>query len=153
MQILYCDLLEKKNLQKIGAKKTELDYLLEHSDFVSIHTSLIGESIHLMGRRELALMKKTSYLINTSRGKVVDEVALVEALKKKQIAGAALDVYENEPEVTKELLDMRNVVLTPHIGSATRETRDKMAIMVAENCIAALRGERPPHLVNSKVLQ
>lgn len=153
MQILYCDLLEKKNLEKIGAKKTELDYLLEHSDFVSIHTSLIGESIHLMGRRELALMKKSSYLINTSRGKVVDEVALVEALKKKQIAGAALDVYENEPEVTKELLDMRNVVLTPHIGSATRETRDKMAIMVAENCTAALRGERPPHLVNSKVLQ
>ena len=153
MQILYYDLLEKKNLEEIGAKRTELDYLLEHSDFVSIHTSLTGKSIHLIGERELALMKRTSYLINTSRGKGIDEAALVEALKKKQIAGAALDVYENEPEVTRELLDMRNVVLTPHIGSAARETRDKVAIMVAENCIAALRGERPPHLVNSKVLQ
>ena len=91
-------------------------------------------------------------MTNTSGGKVIDETAPVEALKKSQIAGAALDVYENEPRVTRELLKMRNVVLTSHIGDATRETRHKMAAMGAENCIAALRGERQPHPVNSTVL-
>jgi len=153
IQILYYDLVENKNLEKMGAKKAGLDYLLEHSDFVSLHISLTGENIHLIGERELALMKDTAYLINTSRGKIIDEAALVGALKKKQIAGAALDVYENEPQITRELLKMRNVVLTPHIGSATKETRDKMSIMVAENCIAASRGEIPPHLVNTRVLK
>jgi len=153
IQILYYDLVENKNLEKMGAKKAGLDYLLKHSDFVSLHISLTGENIHLIGERELALMKDTTYLINTSRGKIIDKVALVKALKRKQIAGAALDVYENEPQITRELLDMRNVVLAPHIGSATRETRDKMSIMVAENCIAALKGEIPPHLVNTKDLK
>lgn len=153
MQILYHDLVENKKLEKMSAKKTGLDYLLEHSDFVSLHISLTGESIHLIGERELALMKKTAYLINTSRGKVIDETALVKALEKKRVAGAALDVYENEPQITRKLLKMRNVVLTPHIGSATKETRDKMSIMVAKNCIAVLKGERPSHLVNTKVLE
>ncbi len=118
---------------------------------MSLHISLTGDSIHLIGERELALMKKTAYLINTSRGKVIDEAALVRALKKKQIAGAALDVYENEPQISRELLKMRNVVLTPHIASATKETRDKMSIMVAKNCISALKGERPLRLLNAKV--
>ncbi len=152
LEILYRDLVKNQKLEKMGAKKVELDYLLEHSDFVSLHVPLTPETTHLIGQRELSLMKKTAYLINTSRGKVINEAALVEALEKKQIAGAALDVYENEPRITRKLLSMRNVVLTPHIGSATRETRDKMSIMVAEDCIAALKGERPPHLVNTKVL-
>lgn len=153
MEILYCDLVKNEKLEKIGAKKVELDYLLKHSDFVSLHVALTGETIHLIGEKELNLMKKTSYLINTSRGKVIDEAALFKALKRKYIAGAALDVYENEPQVFKELLKMRNVVLTPHIASATQETRNKMSIMVAEDCIAALQGERLPHLVNPEVLK
>ncbi len=153
MKIFYYDLLENKKLEKMGAKKVELDYLLEHSDFVSLHVSLTDKTTHLIGERELGLMKSTAYLINTSRGKVVDEAALVKALEKNRIAGAALDVYENEPQVTKKLLNMRNVVLTPHIGSATKEARDKMSIMVAEDCITALKGEKPPHLVNTEVLK
>lgn len=152
LEILYYDPVKNEKLEKMGAKKVELDYLLEHSDFVSLHVPLTRETTHLIGERELDLMKKTACLINTSRGKVINEAALVEALEKKQIAGAALDVYENEPQISRELLGMRNVVLTPHIGSATRETRDKMSIMVAENCIAALKGERPPHLLNPKAL-
>jgi glyoxylate reductase len=152
LEILYCDLVKNQKLEKIGAKKVDLDYLLRHSDFVSLHVPLTHETAYLIGEKELTLMKKTTYLINTSRGKVVNEAALVEALEKKQIAGAALDVYENEPQITNKLLSMKNVVLTPHISSATRETRDKMSIMVAEDCIAALKGERPPHLVNTEVL-
>lgn len=152
LEILYSDLVKNEELEKMGAKKVELDYLLEHSDFVSLHVPLTGETTHLIGERELSLMKKTAYLINTSRGKIINEAALVKALEKKQIAGAALDVYENEPQIPRELLGMRNVVLTPHIGSASKETRDKMSIMVAEDCIAALKGERPPHLVNTRVL-
>jgi len=152
LEILYYDPVKNEKLEKMGAKKVELDYLLRHSDFVSLHVPLSRETTHLIGERELNLMKKTAYLINTSRGKVINEAALVEALEKKQIAGAALDVYENEPQISRELLGTRNVVLTPHIGSATRETRDKMSIMVAENCIAALKGERPPHLLNPKAL-
>jgi len=152
LEILYYDPVKNEKLEKMGAKKVKLDYLLGHSDFVSLHVPLTRETTHLIGERELDLMKKTAYLINTSRGKVINEAALVEALEKKQIAGAALDVYENEPRISRELLGMRNAVLTPHIGSATRETRDKMSIMVAENCIAALKGERPPHLLNPKAL-
>lgn len=152
VEILYYDPVKNEKLEKMGAKKVKLDYLLGHSDLVSLHVPLTRETTHLIGERELDLMKKTAYLINTSRGKVINEAALVEALEKKQIAGAALDVYENEPRITRELLGMRNAVLTPHIGSATRETRDKMSIMVAEDCIAALKGERPPHLLNPKAL-
>ena len=98
-------------------------------------------------------MKETAYLINTSRGQVVDEVALVRALVKKQIAGAGLDVYENEPYIRKELLKMKNVLLTPHIGSTNKETRDAMAVMMANDCITVLKGEKSSHLVNSEVLE
>ena len=152
LEIFYYDPVKNEKLEKMGVKKVELDYLLRHSNFVSLHVPFTRETTHLIGERELNLMKKTAYLINTSRGKVINEGALVEALEKKQIAGAALDVYENEPRITRELLGMRNVVLTPHIGSATRETRGKMSIMVAEDCIAALKGERPPRLLNPKAL-
>ena len=153
MKILYHDLVKNRELEKMGGEKVDLDYLLKKSDFVSIHVPLTDNTKHLIGERELGLMKKTAYLINTSRGAVIDEVALVKALKEERIAGAALDVYEKEPELTEGLSQLKNVVLTPHIGSATKETRDKMAIMMAENCIAALKGETPPNLVNPEVLK
>jgi len=153
MKILYHDLVKNRELEKMGGKKVELDYLLKKSDFISIHVPLTDNTKHLIGERELGLMKKTAYLINTSRGAVIDEAALVKALKEEKIAGAALDVYEKEPELTKGLSQLKNVVLTPHIGSATKEARDKMAIIMAENCIAALKGETPPNLVNPEVLK
>ncbi|MCD6257561.1 D-glycerate dehydrogenase [Candidatus Aerophobetes bacterium] len=153
MRVLYYDLVENEEMKKIGGKRVELEYLLKESDFISLHVPLTSKTRHLIGEKELGLMKKTAYLINTSRGAVIDEIALVKALKKGKIAGAALDVYENEPEITEGLSDMKNVVLTPHIGSATKEAREKMAIMMAENCIAALKGEIPPNLVNPEVLK
>ena len=153
MRVLYYDLVENEEMKKIGGKRVELEYLLKESDFISLHVPLTSKTRHLIGEKELGLMKKTAYLINTSRGAVIDEIALVKALKEGKIAGAALDVYENEPEITEGLSDMKNVVLTPHIGSATKEAREKMAIMMAENCIAALKGEIPPNLVNPEVLK
>jgi glyoxylate reductase len=106
----------------------------------------------MIGERELSLMKRTAYLINTSRGAVIDERALSKALKEKRIAGAALDVFEKEPiETENPLLELENVVLTPHIGSASVETRKKMAMMAAENLVSVLRGEEPPNLVNPEV--
>jgi len=151
MDILYHDVVRNEKLEEIGGKRVTIDYLLQHSDFISIHVSLTTETTHLIGRRELGLMKKTAYLINTSRGKVVNETALVKALQRKEIAGAALDVYENEPHIAREFLTMKNLVLTPHIASATKETWNKMAMMVAEDCLTALKGKRPPHLLNSEV--
>ena len=153
MKILYCDLVRNEEIEAMGAKRVELGYLLRNSDFVSIHLPLNKKTRHLIGKRELNLMKKSAYLINTSRGAVIDEINLVKALKKKQIAGAALDVYEKEPKLTEGLLEMKNVVLTPHLGSATKEARNKMSIMMAENCILALKGERPTNLVNPEVLK
>jgi glyoxylate reductase len=105
----------------------------------------------LINATSLRMMKKTAYLINTSRGPVIDEAALAEALKNGVIAGAALDVFENEPAVHPELLKLENVVLTPHIASATIATRSKMATMAAENLIAGLAGQKPPNLVNQEV--
>lgn len=153
MKILYHDVVRNKELEKIGARKVELKYLLANSDFVTLHVPLTDGTLHLIGKEELALMKETAYLINTSRGQVVDEAALVRALDEEQIAGAGLDVYENEPYITKELLKMKNVVLTPHIGSTTKETWDTMAVMMANDCITVLKGEKPSHLVNSEVLE
>ena len=127
--------------------------MLMNSDFVTLHVSLTNETLHLIGKEELALMKETAYLINTSRGQVVDESVLIKALAGKQIAGVGLDVYENEPYITKELLKMKNVVLTPHIGSTTKKTWNTMAVMMANDCITALKGVRPPHLVNPEVLK
>jgi glyoxylate reductase len=120
-----------------------LDRLLATSDVVSLHVPLTPETRHLIGQPELARMKRTAYLINTTRGPVVDETALVWALKNRLIAGAALDVYEREPEVHPELLLLENVVLTPHLGSATIETRTAMAELAARNAIAVLSGQPP----------
>jgi glyoxylate reductase len=129
-----------------------LDQLLRESDFVSLHSPLNKETRHQIGARELKLMKKTAYLINTARGPIVDEAALVRALERKQIAGAGLDVFEHEPKVGKALRTLPNVVLTPHLGSAVGEAREAMANLVADNILAFLAGERPPNCVNPQVL-
>jgi lactate dehydrogenase-like 2-hydroxyacid dehydrogenase len=149
MKILYTESNRKEDFEKATqARWVNLDTLLKLSDFVTLHTPLTSQTRHLIGKRELSLMKPTAYLINTSRGPVIDEPALFEALKYKRIAGAGLDVYENEPKIYPGLLKLDNVILLPHIGSATTETRKQMAIMAAENLVAALSGKTPPNLVN-----
>ncbi|MCD6506132.1 D-glycerate dehydrogenase [Candidatus Poribacteria bacterium] len=153
MRVLYTDVVRNEEIEKeVGAKKVELDELLRESDFVTLHVPLMPSTRHLIGERELKLMKKTAYLINTSRGPVVDERALVETLRKGEIAGAGLDVYENEPELSPGLAELDNVVLTPHIASASVETRTRMATLAAENIIAFFEGKRPPTIVNPEVL-
>jgi glyoxylate reductase len=131
---------------------TPLDDLLQQADFVSIHTPYTPETHHLIGLRELRMMKPTAILINTARGPIVDEQALVAALSSGTVAGAGLDVFEHEPAVTPELLSMEQVVLLPHIGSASLKTRTLMATMASENIVAHVRGLRPPYLVNAEVL-
>jgi glyoxylate reductase len=128
----------------VEAQRLELDELLVSSDVVSLHCPLTEQTRHLIGARELALMKPSATLVNTARGPVVDEGALAVALAEGQIAGAALDVYEREPQVEPGLLGLENVVLSPHLGSATVETRTAMAELAARNAIAALRGEQLP---------
>jgi len=149
MRVLYTDVRHNYEIEKeVGAVKVDMDTLLKESDFVSLHVPLMPETRHLIGKRSMAMMKPTAYLINTSRGPVIDEVALAESLRNKVIAGAGLDVYEFEPDVTPELMQLDNVVLAPHIASGTVETRSKMALMAAENVIAALDGKTPPNAVN-----
>lgn len=132
----------------LKAEYSDAETLIRESDFVSLHTPLTPETRHLISARELAWMKPTAFLVNTARGPVVDEEALVEALKAGRIAGAALDVFEHEPGVHPELIKMPNVVLLPHLGSATAETRARMARLASENLLAALDGRRPANLVN-----
>lgn len=136
--------------KSLNAAYMTLDELLKESDFVSLHVPLTKETYHLLDENKLSLMKKTSYLINTARGPVIDEKALCQKLKNGEIAGAALDVYENEPKIFPDLLKLDNVVLTPHIGSATYETRSKMSVMVANDVIKVLSGEEPDNLVWKK---
>ncbi|HEY8486316.1 MAG TPA: D-glycerate dehydrogenase [Limnochordales bacterium] len=138
--------------EELGVQYRPLEALLRESDFVSLHVDLNESTRHLVDERALALMKPTAFLINTSRGPVVDEQALVQALREGRLAGAGLDVFEREPEVAQELLRLPNVVLLPHIASATWETRSRMARMAAENLLAALAGRRPPHIVNPEVM-
>lgn len=152
MRVLYADDVPNPKLeQEIGARRVHVEELLRAADYVSVHVPLLPSTKHLINAQSLRLMKKTAYLINTSRGPVVDEAALAEALKNGVIAGAALDVFEHEPLVHPELLKLDNVVLTPHTASATIETRSKMATMAAENLIAGLAGQKPPNLVNTDV--
>lgn len=139
--------------KELRATYVTLDELLTQSDYVVLTVPLTGETKHLIGARELKMMKPTAYLINPARGPVVDEKALVEALQSRAIAGAALDVYEEEPKLAPGLAELDNVVLAPHIASATTETRTKMAIMAAENLLAVLRNQRPKHIVNPEVLK
>jgi len=155
MRVLYYDnsRVDERLEKELKATFVDLPTLLKESDFVTLHVPLTKQTHHLIGEKELKMMKKDAYLINTARGPVVDEKALVKALKEGWIKGAALDVFENEPEIEPELLKLDNVVLAPHIASASYATRSKMSVMVAENIIKALNGEVPPNLVNPEVLQ
>jgi len=155
MKILYYDVIRRQDLEaQLELEFADLDTLLQKSDFVSIHVPLMKETYHLIDERRLKLMKKTAYLINNSRGPVVDEKALYNALKEGTIAGAGLDVFEQEPlPMNSPLLKLENVVLAPHISSASYETRSKMAEMVAQNLIAFFEGKTPPNLVNTEVLK
>jgi glyoxylate reductase len=133
---------------ELEAEYRELDDLFAEADFVTLHTPLTPQTRHLVDARRLKLMKSTAVLVNASRGPVVDEAALVEALHAGRIFAAGLDVFEREPEVHPGLLELENVVIIPHLGSATVQTRTAMAMLAAENLIAAVSGERPPNLVN-----
>jgi glyoxylate reductase len=148
MNVIY---YSRKPVQNFDAKYVSLNELIEISDIISLHTPLTPETQHLIGEKEFNKMKKTALLINTTRGPVVDEKALVQALKTKRIAGAGLDVYEEEPKLASGLAELKNTVLLPHIGSATIETRTKMAMMAAENIIAVLSGQKPAAMVNPEV--
>jgi glyoxylate reductase len=139
--------------QDLNVSFAPLENLLREADFVTLHVPLTPQTRHLIGRRELELMKPTAHLINTARGPIVDEAALVEALRRGEIGGAGLDVYEQEPQLSPGLADLDHVVLLPHVGSATIETRTRMGLMAAANLLAGLRGERPPNCLNWTALQ
>jgi glyoxylate reductase len=155
MRVLYWTPRRKPESEEreSGLTYVSLDQLLRDSDFVSLHSPLNAETWHQIGARELGLMKKTAFVINTARGAIIDEAALVRALKTKKIAGAGLDVFEHEPKVHADLKRIRNVVLAPHLGSATPEVRELMANIVVDNIEALLAGRAPPNCVNPKVLK
>jgi glyoxylate reductase len=154
MRVLYWTPRRKPESEEreAGITFVPLDKLLRESDFVSLHSPLTAETHHQIGARELGLMKKTAFIVNTARGQIIDEAALVRALKGKKIAGAGLDVFEHEPKMNAELKRMRNVVLEPHLGSATAEVREEMASIVVDNIEALLDGRMPPNCVNPEVL-
>jgi glyoxylate reductase len=150
MKVIYNDLdpLSPATEEETEARFVDKKTLVAESDFISIHCPLIPETWHAFGSAEFQLMKKTVVLVNSSRGPVVDEEALANALKAGDIFAAGLDVYEEEPKINAQLLECENAVLIPHLGSASRETRARMAEMAAQNIVAALKGETPPNLVN-----
>jgi len=154
MRVLYTDAQRaSRDVEaRLGASFVPLDTLLRESDIVTIHVPLFDATRHLIDARALSLMKPTAYLINAARGPIVDERALVRALGAGTIAGAALDVYEDEPRLAEGLAELDNVILIPHLGANSRRTRDRMAAMTVENIAAALGGEIPPNLVNPEVL-
>ncbi len=153
MTILYSDPrgLSVEDEQALGLRSVSFEELLGQSDFISLHPQLNDETHHLMGTRQFALMKRTAYLINTSRGPIIDEKALAQALTEGRIAGAGIDVYENEPKIERALLTMNNVVLTPHLGSAVMELRERMAHVVVDNIAAIAEGRLPPNCINPAV--
>jgi len=152
MRVLAYDPPLREVIEKTdGVEYAEVERILEESDFVTIHTDLNVSTRHLLSRSEFEKMKSTAYLINTARGPIVDEKALVMALREGQIAGAGLDVFEDEPAMAPGLADLDNVVILPHIASASRDTRNKMATMCAENAAAHARCERAPNCVNPEV--
>jgi lactate dehydrogenase-like 2-hydroxyacid dehydrogenase len=154
MDVLYCCRKTNEILEtELGARKVDKGTLLAESDFISLHVPLADDTRHFISRDEFGTMKRSAFLINTSRGPVVDEAALVDALRAGQIAGVGMDVYEKEPEVHQGLIGLRNVVLAPHTGSATIETRSQMAVMAAENLVAMLESRRPEHCVNPEVFE
>ena len=154
MRILYNDIKPDEEFEKeTGASYVDKETLLKESDFISVHVPLLPSTRHLIGEKEFKLMKKTAVLINTSRGPVVDEKALVKALKQGEIWGAGLDVFENEPLLEPGLAELDNVVIVPHIASATIETRTNMGLIAVRNIIAVFKGEMPPNCLNPEVLK
>ena len=153
MQVLYWAprRMPEADERQLAMTYVGFEEVFQKSDFVSIHAPLREETRHLVGARELALMKPGAFLINTARGALLDEAALIRALAERRIAGAGLDVFEHEPFVEPELLAMNNVVLAPHLGSAVVELREKMANIVVDNILAVLAGRRPPNCVNPEV--
>ncbi|OGA45108.1 MAG: hypothetical protein A3G24_14660 [Betaproteobacteria bacterium RIFCSPLOWO2_12_FULL_62_13] len=152
MKLIYWSPRRKpESEQELGLTYVPFEQLLAESDFVSVHTPLTPETRHQIGARELSLMKPTAFLINTARGPIIDEPALARALVERRIAGAGLDVFENEPHVEPALLTLPNVVLTPHLGSAARELREVMANVVVDNIMAVLEGRQPPNCWNPEI--
>lgn len=154
MRVIYSDAVRAPEAaeKELHAERKDLNDLLAESDFITLHVPLVSETRGLFDAPKFCKMKPTAFLINTSRGPVVDEAALVHALESKKIAGAALDVFENEPFIHAGL-KRPNVVLAPHIASASIETRTKMACMAAENVVALFKGQRPPNMLNPEVLK
>ena len=154
MRVLYQDAVaaDPATERELRATRTDTATLLRESDFVTLHTPLLPETQHLINAESLKTMKKTAYLVNASRGPVVDEAALAQALKEGWIAGAGIDVFEREPEVHPALMGLPNAVLAPHIASASSDTRLKMANLAVDNCLAVLEGNTPPTPVNPEVL-
>jgi glyoxylate reductase len=155
MDIVYSDAKPASDEveRELGARRVELEELLRTADVVTVHAPLMDETRHLINAETLGLMKESAYIVNSARGPIVDEAALVDALKAGKIAGAGLDVFENEPDVHPGLLELDNVVIIPHLGSATIETRTAMGVLAAKNAIAVLKGEQPPTPVNPDVLE
>ncbi len=153
MPVIYHDprRLTPDKEHELNATWAPFDEVFRVADFVSVHVQLTPETRHLIGAAQLAWMKPTAYIINSARGPIIDELALVQALTEKRIAGAGLDVYENEPRPHPELLKMNNVVCTPHMGSATRELREAMANVVVDNILALLEGRQPPNCWNVEI--
>ena len=139
--------LPKEEEKKLNVEHATFEQILRESDFLTLHVPLTEETEYMIGNDEIALMKKTAYLIHTARGKIIDDYALVAALREGRLAGAALDVYEDEPELTEGMRELDNLIILPHIGSASFETRDKMALLVADNILDALEGKTPRSLV------
>ena len=153
-KVIYTDIKRNKDFEKeYGAKYVAKGILLKTADFISIHVPLLPSTRHLIGAKELKMMKKTAYLVNTSRGPVIDEKALVSALKRKEIAGAGIDVFEFEPKVAPGLDKLDNVVLTPHIASATIETRSAMADLAVDALIDFFNRKQPKYLLNKEIWQ
>ncbi|MGZ8209457.1 MAG: 2-hydroxyacid dehydrogenase [Burkholderiales bacterium] len=153
MRVLYYDprRIDRAQETALGLTWTSLEQLLSESDFVSLHARLTPESRHLMGERQFSLMKPTAYFVNTARGPLVDEEALVRALAEKRIAGAGLDVFEHEPRPHPALLEMPNVIVTPHVGSAVTDVRARMAEIATDNIMAILEGRKPPNCWNAEI--
>lgn len=147
MNVIYYGRHNSPELDKLGAKLVTLDELLAESDYISLHVPLTPETRHMLGADEFAKMKRTAILVNTARGPVIDEAALADALKNHVIAAAGLDVYEREPQIESALKSLANVVLMPHVGSATFDTRTNMGLMIARNIEAVLAGKLPPNMV------
>jgi glyoxylate reductase len=153
MSVLYYDVFRPSSdvEQVLGAQYRDLDELLAEADFISVHVALTPQTRHLFGAEQFRKMKPTAVLVNTSRGSVIDEAALVDALGAGELFAAGLDVFENEPEVHPGLFELDRAVIIPHLGSATVETRDAMGMLAVDNVTAALEGRRPPTLLNPEV--